>query len=196
MIVGMNGFGGLHAVSCDGKLIWKDSNIGNVWNQAIAARLDPKNTLVFATEAGGTIRIYDSNGQTVRTLRPLGKYYAQMTASRIDANDNIQVVAIGADGTVAAFNPAGQIAWTTVGLKQKSWRSNNFACGDMDGDGRKEWAFLEANGDMVIASSDGTKLAFLPEQKGVDGFLICSGLNGGALVTISKEEINSYSLSK
>jgi peroxiredoxin len=196
MIIGMNGFGGLHAVSCDGKQRWKVSAIGNVWNQSIVAGRDPKNTLVFATEAGGTIRVYDSNGQTVRTLHPLGKYYAQMTASLVDTNDNIQVVAIGADGTVVAFNPTGQMAWTTSSLKQSSWRTSNFACGDMDGDGRKDWAFLEANGDLVIATSDGTKLAFLPEQKGIEGFLICSGLNGGTLVTMSKGQINSYSLSK
>ncbi len=196
LIVGMNGSGGLHVVSCDGKQRWKVSNIGNVWNQAVVTGLAPENTLVFATEAGGTIRVYDSNGQTVRTLRPLGKYYAQMTASLIDANDDIQVVTIGADGTVAAFNPEGEIAWTTCSLKQGSWRMTNFACGDMDGDGRKDWAFLEANGDLVIATSDGTKLAFLPDQKGIEGFSFCSGLNGCALVTMSKGEINSYSLSK
>jgi hypothetical protein len=196
LIVGMNGDGGLHAVSCDGKQMWKVSKIGNVWNQAVVTGRNPKNTLVFATEAGGTIRVYDSKGQTVRTLRPLEKYYAQMTASLIDANDNIQVVAIGADGTVAAFNPAGQIAWTTSSPKKSPWRTTNFACGDMDGDGRKDWAFLEANGDLVIATPDGTKLAFLPAQKGIESFLICSGINGGALVTMSQGKISSYSLSK
>ena len=196
LIVGMNGDGGLHAVSCDGKQRWKNSEMGNVWNQAVVSGRDPKNTLVFATEAGGTIRVYDSNGQTVRTLKPLGKYYAQMTASLIDVNDDIQVVAIGDDDTVVAFNPTGQIAWTSSSLKKSSWRTSNFACGDMDGDGRKDWAFLEANGDLVIATSDGTKLAFLPAQKGIEGFSICSGLNGGALVTMSKGKIGSYSLSK
>lgn len=196
MIIGMNGFGGLHAVFCDGKQRWKVPAIGNVWNQAIVAGHDPKNTLIFATEAGGTVRVYDSNGQTVRTLQPLGKYYAQMTASLIDANDDIQVVAIGDDETVVAFNPTGQIDWTTSSPKRSSWRTSNFACGDMDGDGRKDWAFLEANGDLVIATSDGSKLAFLPAQKGIEGFLICSGLNGGALVTMSKGKISSYSFSK
>jgi peroxiredoxin len=196
MIVGMNGFGGLHAVSCGGKQMWKASGIGNVWNQAVVAGHDPKNTLVFATEAGGTIRVYGSNGQPVRTLKPLGKYYAQMTASLIDANDDVQVVAIGADGTVAAFNPSGQIAWQTGGLKQSSWRMTNFACGDIDEDGRNEWAFLEANGDLAAVASDGTKLASLPAQKEIEGFLICSGLNGGELVIMSKGKISSYSLDK
>jgi peroxiredoxin len=196
MIVGMNGFGGLHAVSCDGKLIWKVSDIGNVWNQAVVIGRDPKNTLVFATEAGGTIRVYDKNGHKVVILRPRGEYYAQMTASVIDANDNIQIVAIASDGTVVALNPEGKIAWTTNSPKQSSWRMTNFACGDMDGDGRKDWAFLEANGDLVIATADGTKLASLPEQKGIEDFLICPGPNGGELVTMSKGTISSYSLSK
>jgi hypothetical protein len=196
LIIGMNGDGGLHAVSYDGKLIWKVSGIGNVWNQAVAASRDPNKTLVFATEAGGTIRVYDSIGHKVRTLRPLRKYYAQMTAAIIDANDDIQVVAIGDKGTVVGFNPEGDIAWTTSGPKHSSWRMTNFACGDIDGDGRKDWAFLEANGDLVIATPDGTKLASLPAQKDIEGFLIYSDLNGGALVTMSKGKICSYSLSK
>ncbi|MGA2915232.1 MAG: redoxin domain-containing protein [Sedimentisphaerales bacterium] len=195
MIIGMNGSGGLHAVSCDGTKMWKVSAIGNVWNQAVVAGRDPKHTLVFATEAGGTIKVYDSNGQKVRTLQPLGKYYAQMTASLIDA-DNIQVIAIGSDGTVAAFDTMGQIAWTTNGPKQGSWRESNFACGDIDGDGRKDWGFLEANGDLVIATPDGRKLASLPGQKNIDGFSICSGSSGGTLVTMNKEKISLYSFNK
>jgi peroxiredoxin len=196
MIIGMNGFGGLHAVSCDGKLIWKVSDIGNVWNQAVVIGRDPQNTLVFATEAGGTIHVYDSNGQKLRILHPYGKYYTQMTASLIDANDDIQIVAIGSDGTIAAFNPVGKIAWTTNSPKQRSWRTTNFACGDIEGDGRKDWAFFEANGDLAVAAADGTKLASLPAKKNIEGFLICSGLSGGELITMSKGTISSYSLSK
>lgn len=195
MIVGMNGSGGLHAVSCDGTKIWKVS-MGNVWNQAVVAGHDLEHILVFATEAGGTIKVYDSNGQKVKTLQPLGKYYAQMTASLIDTNDDTQVIAMGSDGTVVAFDIMGQIAWTTSGLKQSSWRASNFACGDIDRDGRKDWGFLEANGDLVIATPDGTKLASLPGQKGIEGFSICSGLSGGALVTMNKGKISLYSFNK
>jgi peroxiredoxin len=196
MIIGMNGFGGLHAVSRDGKLMWKVSDIGNVWNQAVVTGHEPKNTLVFATEAGGTIRVYDSNGQKLRILQPHGKYYAQMTASRIDVNDDIQIIAMGFDGAITAFNPAGNIAWTTIGPKERSWRTINFALGDMDVDGRKDWVFLEANGDLTVAASDGTKLASMPAQKNIESFLICSGLDGGELVTMNKGTISSYSLSK
>lgn len=196
MIVGMNGFGGLHAVSCDGKKLWKVSDIGNVWNQAIVTGHNPRDTLVFATEAGGTIKVYDSNGQKLRTLRPLGKYYAQMTASIINANNDTQVVAIGSDRTVVALNPSGQIAWTDRTMEHSSWRTSNFACGDMDCDGRNDWAFIETNGTLVIASSDGIKLASLPAQKDIDAFLIYSDLNGSALLTLSKGQLISYSLDK
>ena len=193
MIIGMNGSGGLHAISCDGKKRWKVSSIGNVWNQAVVAGRDPEHTLVFATEAGGTIQVYDGNGQRVRILRPFGKYHSKMAASLIDNNGNIQVTAIGSDGTVVAFDPMGQIAWTTSGLKQSSWRASNFACGDIDRDGRKDWGFLEANGDLVIVTPDGIKLASLPGQKSIEGFSICSGLSGGALVTMNKGKISLYS---
>jgi peroxiredoxin len=197
LIVGMNGSGGLVAISSDGKQRWKVSDIGNVWNQAVVTGRDPKHTFVFATEAGGTIKVFDSNGQLIRSLRPVGKYYAQMTASLVDTNDNIQVIAIG-DGIVVAFDPTGKVSWTTPGEEgHGGWRSTSFACGDINQDGQKEWVFHEANGDLVIVKSDGIKIASLPGQKSIDGFVVCSGLNGyGCLVTMGGGKIYLYSLNK
>ncbi len=197
LIIGMNGSGGLHAVSCDGKLMWKVLEIGNIWNQAIVSRRGSGRTLVFATEAGGTIRVYDNNGQAIRTLQPQGKYFTQMTGSLIDEDDDIQLIAIG-EGTVIAFDPRGKVGWSTAGIKDhRSWRGTSFACGDIDQDGRKDWLFHGANGDLAIATSDGIKLASLPSQKDIDSFAICSGLNGrSCLVTMSKGKINLYSFNK
>ena len=197
LIVGMNGDGGLHAVSCDGKQRWKDSEIGNVWNQAVVTGRDPEHTFVFTTEAGGTIKVFDSNGQIIRSLRPLGKYYAQMAASLVDTNDDIQVIGIG-DDKVVAFDPTGKVSWTTPSEEDHGgWRSTSFACGDINQDGLKEWVFHEANGDLVIVTSDGIKIASLPGQKSIDGFVVCSGMNGyGCLVTMGGGKINLYSLNK
>ncbi len=196
MIVGMNGSGGLCALSCDGKQMWKVSDIGNVWNQAVVAASNPQNRLVFATEAGGSIKIYDSSGKLIRSLRPMGKYFAQMTAAVLDCNDKIQVTAIGADGDIIALDPQGRVIWQTTTLKKRSWRTTNFACGDIDGDGCKEWAFIGSNGDLIIANCHGTKVASLPAQNEIENFLIYSSPAGAGLVTMAKGNITSYSLIK
>src|SRR6266404_2617670 len=68
IIVGMNGFGGLQALAADGKRLWRAS-AGNVWGQAVVPATKDRAALVFATEASGSVRIFDGQGHQVRTVR-------------------------------------------------------------------------------------------------------------------------------
>ena len=81
LIVGMNGGGGLEAWSADGSKLWS-ANLGNVWNQAIVPATRDKPARVLATEAGGSVRVFDAKGNPTATLRPNGGYYTQMAVSR------------------------------------------------------------------------------------------------------------------
>jgi peroxiredoxin len=195
MIVGMNGGGGLHAVSSDGKKLWSYMNIGNVWSQAIVTPEEPESCLVFATEAGGTVRVFSNDGKLLRTLSPLGEYYAEMTASVINQTGEVQVLALGNE-EIVAFDPQGNVAWKTPGMETKAgWTANSFAAGDMDGDGSTEWAFFEASGDLVIASSAGTKLASLSKKSKAESFVIAGkSKDKGLLVILSRGTISAYSL--
>ena len=193
MIVGMNGGGGLLAVSADGKLLWKDSHIGNVWNQAVIPARAGQAALVFATEAGGTVKVFDSQGKLLRSLRPNGKYCAQMSAAITDSDGSVQVIAIG-KGMTIAFDPAGSVAWSTTAIIDNSgWRNISFASGDLTGDGILEWAFLEASGDLVIATPAGERISAIPAQKGVDSFVIAPALKGhGVLATLQSGLLQTY----
>lgn len=195
LIVGMNGGGGLHAISADGKVRWEVKDIGNVWSQAIVSPQAPNDPLVFATEAGGTIRVYDREGDQLNILRPLGKYYAQMTAAVIDNEGTVQVIALG-EGKIMGCNPQGEVLWTTAGIEDHgAWRGTTFASGDMDGDGIKDWIFLESKRNLVIASSTGVKLASVPVRNGLKAFAAVSGPDGkGYLVTMYKDTIEVYAL--
>ncbi len=194
LIIGMNGGGGLHAVSPDGKLLWRDANIGNVWNQAVIPARTGQPAVIFATEAGGTVRVYDASGKLLRTLRPNNQYCAQMTAAVIDGDGTVQGIAVGDHARVLAFDPEGKLAWSTATLKGPgNWRSPTFAAGDVDGDGKMEWAFLEASGDLVCATANGEKLASLPAQKGIDGFVMASDAKRkGLLVTLTGGDLKAY----
>lgn len=88
LIVGMNGFGGLTALSADGKELWKVA-LPNVWGQAVIPAKIGSPALVFATEASGSIRAFDGKGAAIRTLRPNGKYCTQIAAARIDASNTV-----------------------------------------------------------------------------------------------------------
>ena len=193
LIVGMNGSGGLHAVGADGKLLWKVSGIGNVWNQAVIPARNGHPGMVFATEAGGTVRVYDAKGKLLQTLRPNGKYCAQMSATIVAPDGAVQAIAIG-EATTIAFDPTGTIAWSTTAIKDHgAWRNISFASGDLTGDGRCEWAFLEATGDLVIATAQGEKLCAIPDQKHIESFVIAAPQTGKAiLVTLKSGTLQAY----
>jgi peroxiredoxin len=193
LIVGMNGFGGLHAVSADGKELWH-TPLANVWSQAVIPASGGMSAMVFATEAGGSVRVFDGAGKPLRTLRPSGKYCAQMNAAVMGSANTVQGIAEG-QGSVIAFDANGHVVWqapsSNSGLGPTSAA---FACGDIAGDGVREWAFLDAAGDLVLATSSGEKRAAVTGQSGVSRFVIVpDGTGRGLLITLRPSTLQAYS---
>lgn len=190
MIVGFNGGGGLEALSADGKKMWSDS-LGNVWNQAVVPATKNEPARVFATEAGGTVKVFNAQGQLLNSLRPDGGYYAQMAADRI--GNKIQILAINGGKTVA-FDETGKVLWVTSAIKNAGgWRSCNFACGDLEGHGTDDWAFINGSGKLVIANGAGQKVSSLPDEKEVVSFAVAprSG-KGGLLITLNNGTVHAF----
>lgn len=191
LIVGLNGGGGLQAWSSDGKKLWSVP-LGNVWNQAIVGGTQDQPARVFATEAGGTVKVFDAQGKLQETLRPDGGYYAQMSACRT-GDTTIQIIAINSDKTLA-FDEAGKVAWATSAIKNPGgWRSCNFAAGDLEGKGTPDWAFLDGTGNLVIATSGGERISSLANKKHIESFTIVPRHSqGGVLITLDNGNIEAY----
>jgi peroxiredoxin len=192
MVVGMNGMGGLHAVSADGKKLWSAKGLGNVWNQAVIPASKDRPALIFATEAGGTVRVYDAKGKLQKTIRPLGKYCAQMTARVVGPDGEIQAMALG-EGSAIAFDEKGQVAWSTPSVKDAgAWRGRTFAGGDINGDKLGDWVFRDPNGDLVFVSSAGEKLGSLRPGPGLADFIISMEKGEPRLITLCASTVTSY----
>jgi len=191
MIVGMNGGGGLQAWSADGKKLWT-AGLLNVWNQAIVPATQDQPARVFATEAGGSVRVFDAQGHPQATLRPSGGYYTQMAACRT-AGNAIQIAAINTDQT-AVFDETGKIVWTTSAIgNHAGWRAGSFATGDIKGDGTMEWAFMDGSGNLVIASPSGQRISTIPHAKEWTSFAIASRPGkSGVLVALAKGAVQAY----
>jgi hypothetical protein len=191
MIVGMNGSGGLHAVSPDGTLLWKVSDIGNVWNQAAIPARNKAEARVVCTEAGGTIQVFDARGKRLNILRPLDKYFSQMAAVRESDAGPIQIIATGA--VTVAVDDTGDLAWSTPAKEDNGrWRAATFAWGDLDGDGSSEWAFVDITGDLVLVTPQGEKFAALPGSQKFSGFAIVTGSDDGLLITLNAGVLSAY----
>ncbi|MCW5559720.1 MAG: DUF4190 domain-containing protein, partial [Verrucomicrobiae bacterium] len=74
LVVGMNGGAGLAVLSASGELRWSDTRIGNVWSQAVVPAQGVHPGRVFATEAGGTVRVYESSGKLLGGFELDGEY--------------------------------------------------------------------------------------------------------------------------
>jgi thiol-disulfide isomerase/thioredoxin len=192
MIVGMNGFGGLQALSSDGKKLWSAS-LANVWNQAIVPATTNRPGRVFATEAGGTVRVFDATGHPISTLRP-GEYFAQMTAHALD-DKTLQILAISGNTTVA-FDETGKVAWKTSAFANPTgWTGCCFAAGDLKGDGSVEWVFIDGSGDLVIATPAGEKIGSIANQKGTEVFAVAPRAGQkGVLATLNHGTVTAYEL--
>jgi cytochrome c biogenesis protein CcmG/thiol:disulfide interchange protein DsbE len=191
LIVGMNGAGGLHAVSAEGKLLWKVS-LGNVWNQAVISATAHRPARVLATEAGGSVRLYDAGGKPIKTLRPRGEYFSQMSAAVVDGNGTIQI-ALTHDGLTLGIDADSKEKWSTTGMADKSWRASSFASGDVDGDGNADWAFLGKKGELAVVNADGQRLGVLKLNGSVDAFgIISRARTNGLVVTLGSGKLQAH----
>jgi peroxiredoxin len=159
MIIGMNGVAGLFAVSADGKELWKDASVGNVWNQAVVSSQGGSPARVFATEAGGGVCVFDGGGKRLQTLRPLNQYFSQLAAARVTTNGPIQVIVMRE--MTAAMDESGHVAWSTTDCPKNAgnWRHPSFAWADMNKDGRIEWAFFDQSEQLILVTTDGEIVA-------------------------------------
>jgi hypothetical protein len=192
----MNGFGGLHALSADGKELWH-APLANVWSQAVIPASGGMSAMVFATEASGSVRLFDGAGKPLRTLRPNGEYSTQVAAAVMDRSNKVQGLA-WSQGHANAFDTDGRAAWLTSILNgpngSNPMHPPAFACGDVAGRGAMQWALLDSAGDLVVATPEGQKLAALTGQSGVSGFVIVpDGKGRGLLVTLTSSTLHSYS---
>lgn len=190
MLVGMNGNGGLHAVSLGGRQLWHVSQIGNVWGQAVVSGSSRGWPLVAATEAGGSVRVFDEEGTQTAELRPLDDYYTAVAAAAIDAEGTLQLVAAGRT-RVVAFDPAGEVAWQLPAKKPRS-HPGFFAHGDLTGDGVIEWVFPVRSRALLVASTRGERLAELVLPR-LASFAVLPG-TGPGLVVVSGDGLRAYAL--
>ncbi len=70
VIVGHNGFTGLHVLDGRGKLLWKTTSIGNVWHVCAGDVLGTGKPQVVTTSAAGQVHIFSAEGTPIKNLDP------------------------------------------------------------------------------------------------------------------------------
>jgi thiol-disulfide isomerase/thioredoxin len=197
VVVGMNGDGGLHAVSPQGRRLWRVTQIGNVWGQAVVPAAGSRGSLVVATEAGGSIRIYDDEGDETANLRPLGDYYTAVAATTSGDEGPQQILALGRN-RVVALDPEGRVAWQApTKASSGAWRSTFFAHGRLTDDGASQWVFPSRRKALSVTSRDGRRLVELALREEPSAYAVLPAPKGkGMLVVASGNTVRAYTLEK
>jgi hypothetical protein len=194
MILGMNGFSGLEAISGDGKKLWSDS-LGNVWSQVIVPATSNRAALVLATDASGSVNLFDAAGRRQGALRPEGGYFAGMTAGAAQSN-SVQILAFSGNAAVA-FDQTGKVAWITSAQSSMASTGSprqSAAMGDLKGDGTQQWALIDGAGDLVVVTTGGLKVSSIANQNRIQGFAIAPRTGqGGLLLTLDAGVVSAYS---
>lgn len=76
VIIGYNGFTGLHVLDATGKLLWESNSIGNVWHVCAGDVFHAGKPQVVATSAVGQVHIFEADGTSRKDLVP--GFYASM----------------------------------------------------------------------------------------------------------------------
>lgn len=193
MIVGLNGDGGLHAVSSKGHQLWKVTTIGNVWHQAVLPAVPGREALVAATEAGGTVRVFDGEGSQVAQLQPEGDYYTAVATAETGtgAAQTAHIIATGRK-RVVAFDPEGKVAWQ---LPFKVYEQGPvFAQGDLAGDGTTEWVFPSRTRKLIVVSATGASIAEIERKAGAAFAVLAAPGAHGILVLADGDVVRAYSI--
>ncbi len=198
LVVGMNGLGGIHALNGQGKLLWKYTMVGNVWNHAVISATSAQPCRVVASEASGSIWLFNERGLPQYKMNPLQGYTAPVDAADIDGQGTLQIVAqiknFSDNVVIAALDANRKILWKyDVREENSSWRSSIFSHGDWDGDGIQDWAFKIHPYRLIIVSGKGNVLGELTlTDENAQTVLMTRKGEKGLLLVSQGENLSAY----
>jgi outer membrane protein assembly factor BamB len=165
VIVGYNGFTGLHVLDATGKLQWKSTAILNVWSVCAGDVLGEGKPQVVTTSAAGKVQLFDAGGKQGKEL-DAGCYVTVVRIGKVSGKDKAATILVAGNALDEGANPK------TVMLAR------------MDGDGAKKWSLKIPAGPLTLARVASAQLASEKPWLAV-------GMQGGQVhvVDIEKGEI-------
>ena len=193
VIIGYNGGTGLHVLDSKGKLLWKNTDLGNVWH-VTAGNVDgdalPE---VISTSAEGEVHIFDGTGKHLRDLDP--GIYGNMVRTCPSGGDDkaFDLIVVGGKGDdkeeLVALDSEGNKRWSlavatnvasAAGCRTKPWIAAAVADGTVH----------------IIDATSGTEIAHAAAQGKQAEVAWLTPAEGDPLVVVATgRELNAYGIS-
>jgi len=149
VIIGYNGFAGLHVLGPNGKPRWKTTDIGNVWHVAAGDLNGDKKMEVVSTSATGKVYVFAADGKAISTLD--APFYAMLVRvgrlSKADAADTIVIagtVTQGGGVSMGALDGKGHVKWTLKLPEGADFANSMAICPS------RPWAACTARGGRIV----------------------------------------------
>ena len=128
VIIGYNGFVGLHVLNSQGELLWKNTKSGNIWHVAAGDVDGDGKPEVLSTCVTGKVQVFSGEGKHLRDLDP--DFYAHMirTWRQPEAKPALIVVAGGGNEPILAlfdFKEKARGNWSYRRRSTRPWSLPN-----------------------------------------------------------------------
>ena len=116
VIIGYNGQTGLHVLDSTGKLLWKNTDVANVWHVAAEEIVGDARPAIVATSAVGKVHIFNAEGKQLRDLDP--GFYSNVvrTWRQRSGDESVSLIIVAGTSeertTIAAMNSQGDTRWS------------------------------------------------------------------------------------
>jgi peroxiredoxin len=148
---------GLQVVSADGRLVWSAPQLSHTGRPTVISPARHESPQVAAVSQGSIV-LFDNEGDSTSSLKPLDETYTQVDGARVD--EHALLVGMGKTHVVA-FDSQGSVQWQAPVREPPQGTPRLLAHGDWDADGNPEWVFLEKPGSLAIFSGKGEAIAHL-----------------------------------
>ena len=113
VIIGYNGFTGLHVIDRNGKLLWKSKGGANIWHVCTADLDGNGKPEVISTSAKGDIRVFGTDGMRLADIRSPPGYYGDLVRPvKLSKSGSAEgILLTGGRNRIAAVKGDGELAW-------------------------------------------------------------------------------------
>jgi hypothetical protein len=194
--------GALHLISSQGQVIWRSSEVSNVWDVVGIPKHGSRPGMILSTGRCGDIAIFDSSGKYIRTIPSDCNYVDKFSAADIDSKGSVQVVSFwkahfGKSDYAVATDLEGNLFWKypIVSHDVKAVPQPIIAV-DINEDGVKEWIIKTRRGELVVLNKSGKLIAkFNDPIKNWSSYAVLPRKGKTALFIFGgKEEMVAYEL--
>lgn len=175
LYVGYWGPRGVQRVALDGKSVWINDKLENVYSIAVAAAEGASDGQLLCANARGNLVALDSSGRQTRQINVSGRFVRAIRAADLDGDGQDELCGLSpsnaGNDTALGIGANGEVLWTyelPAGLHQQS----------IEMVGTATWPLEPRGGWWMLAGADGSIQFLAADGKLVDRFQYGSELTG------------------